>query len=78
MFGAIATPNGDPFGMTIVALPMIALACAAMGVALLNDKRRARRAAATGTDGLPAVAVPLQQPQEITEIELQRAGFGVL
>ena len=50
MFGAIATPNGDPFGMTIVALPMIALACAAMGVALLNDKRRARRAAATGTD----------------------------
>ncbi len=36
-------------------------------------------AAATGTDGLPAVAVPLPQPaQEITEIDIQRAGFGVL
>jgi hypothetical protein len=36
-------------------------------------------AAATGTDGLPAVAVPLAQPaQEITEIDIQRAGFGVL
>ena len=36
-------------------------------------------AAATGTDGLPALAVPLPQPaQEITEIDIQRAGFGVL
>ena len=36
-------------------------------------------AAATGTDGLPVVAVPLPQPaQEITEIDIQRAGFGVL
>jgi diguanylate cyclase (GGDEF)-like protein/putative nucleotidyltransferase with HDIG domain len=34
--------------------------------------------AATGTDGLPAVNVPLQPPQEITEIDIQRAGFGVL
>lgn len=50
VFGAVATPNGDPFGMTVVALPMIALSFLAMGVALLNDRRRARRAAATGTD----------------------------
>jgi sec-independent protein translocase protein TatC len=50
VFGAVATPNGDPFGMTVVALPMIALSCVAMGIALLNDKRRARKAAATGTD----------------------------
>jgi diguanylate cyclase (GGDEF)-like protein/putative nucleotidyltransferase with HDIG domain len=35
-------------------------------------------AAATGTDGLPVVAVPLPQPAEITEIDIQRAGFGVL
>lgn len=50
---------------------------------MYRDKSRRKQrvqipAAATGTDGLPAVAVPLQQPQEITEIELQRAGFGVL
>jgi diguanylate cyclase (GGDEF)-like protein/putative nucleotidyltransferase with HDIG domain len=33
---------------------------------------------ATGTDGIPAVSVPLQASQEITEIDIQRAGFGVL
>ena len=50
VFGAIATPNGDPFGMTFVAIPMIALALIALGVALLNDKRRARRDATSGTN----------------------------
>lgn len=40
-------------------------------------KKGAKVPAATGTDGLPAVTVPLS-PQEISEIELQRAGFGVL
>jgi diguanylate cyclase (GGDEF)-like protein/putative nucleotidyltransferase with HDIG domain len=51
---------------------------------MYRDKTRRKRAhvqsaAATGTDGLPAVAVPLSQPaQEITEIDIQRAGFGVL
>ena len=50
VFGAVATPNGDPFGMTIVAVPMMLLAFVAMGVALANDKRRDRKARATGTD----------------------------
>jgi diguanylate cyclase (GGDEF)-like protein/putative nucleotidyltransferase with HDIG domain len=52
---------------------------------MYRDKSRRKQrahvqpAAATGTDGLPAVAVPLSQPaQEITEIDIQRAGFGVL
>ncbi|HYB94475.1 MAG TPA: HD domain-containing phosphohydrolase [Vicinamibacterales bacterium] len=50
---------------------------------MYRDKSRRKQRvqvqpAATGTDGLPVVAVPLQQPQEITEIEIQRAGFGVL
>jgi len=40
IFGAVATPNGDPVGMTTVALPMIVLSFAAVGVALLNDKRK--------------------------------------
>ena len=50
VFGAIATPNGDPLGMTIVALPMIGLAIIAMSVALVNDKRRIRRQEKTGTN----------------------------
>jgi diguanylate cyclase (GGDEF)-like protein/putative nucleotidyltransferase with HDIG domain len=51
---------------------------------MYRDKQRRKqrvevRPAATGTDGLPAVNVPLQpQPGEMTEIDIQRAGFGVL
>ena len=42
VFGAVATPNGDPLAMTFVALPMIALSFIAVGIALINDKRRER------------------------------------
>ena len=50
MFGAIATPNGDPVGMTVIAVPMIALTCVAMLIALLNDKRREKRESSLGTN----------------------------
>jgi diguanylate cyclase (GGDEF)-like protein len=50
---------------------------------MYRDKTRRKQRvqvqpAATGTDGLPAVSVPLQPAAEITEIDIQRAGFGVL
>lgn len=38
-FGAIATPNGDPFGMSIIALPIMILCFGAIGIGLLNDRR---------------------------------------
>jgi len=38
-FGAIATPNGDPLGMSIIALPIMVLCFGAIGIALLNDRR---------------------------------------
>jgi sec-independent protein translocase protein TatC len=47
LFAAIATPTGDPFGMSFLALALSALYFAAVGVAFLNDKRRARRDAET-------------------------------
>ena len=50
IFGAVATPSGDPLGMTVVAVPLILLMMIAVCVALLNDKRRARKSARTGTD----------------------------
>ena len=50
VFGAVATPSGDPLGMTVIALPMILLMLIAVGVALLNDKRRARKMARVGTE----------------------------
>lgn len=42
-FGAIATPNGDPLGMTIIALPIVVLCFSVVGIALLIDNRRATR-----------------------------------
>jgi sec-independent protein translocase protein TatC len=42
VFGAVATPNGDPLAMTFVALPMIAMSFIAVGIALANDRRRVR------------------------------------
>jgi sec-independent protein translocase protein TatC len=42
IFGAIATPNGDPLAMTFVALPIIALSFTAVAIALVNDRRRER------------------------------------
>jgi sec-independent protein translocase protein TatC len=49
VFGAVATPSGDPLGMTFVALPIMLLTLVALAVALLNDRRRERKARREGT-----------------------------
>ena len=41
-FAAIATPDPGPFGMTLLALCMVALYLIATGVAFINDKRKGR------------------------------------
>ena|SRR5258705_4146707 len=43
LFAALVTPTPDPFNMTILAACMAVLYFAAVGVAFLNDRRRARR-----------------------------------
>ena len=49
---------------------------------MYRDKTRRKQGevarSATGTDGAPAVPVPLSSHAELSELELQRAGFGVL
>lgn len=42
VFGAVATPSTDPFGMCVLAVPIIILYFGAVGFSLLNDKRRVR------------------------------------
>jgi sec-independent protein translocase protein TatC len=42
VFGAVATPTGDPLNMMLLAGPMLILVFAAIGIALLVDKRRGR------------------------------------
>ncbi|GAA1041974.1 twin-arginine translocase subunit TatC [Virgisporangium ochraceum] len=45
VFAAVATPTGDPFGMTAFALALSGLYFGAVGLAFLNDRRRARKRA---------------------------------
>ncbi|MFT3969866.1 MAG: twin-arginine translocase subunit TatC [Micropruina sp.] len=46
VFGAAATPSTDPFSMLALAIPMSLLFIAAEMICRVNDKRKARRAAA--------------------------------
>ena len=46
VFGAAATPSTDPFSMLALAIPMSLLFVAAELICRLNDKRKARKAAA--------------------------------
>jgi sec-independent protein translocase protein TatC len=52
VFAAVATPSQDPFTMTALAVPMCVLYWVAVGVAYLNDRRKARRAAEDPYTGL--------------------------
>lgn len=42
VFGAVATPTGDPLNMVLLAGPMLILVFGAIGIARLIDKRRGR------------------------------------
>ena len=48
LFAAVATPTGDPINLLLLAGPILLLVAMAVGVCLLNDRRRARRRAASG------------------------------
>lgn len=66
LFGAIATPTGDPLSMMLLAGPMLVLILAAFGFCLLNDRRRARRRKELGYDDLSDdEAAPIEAPAPI-------------
>ncbi len=67
VFGAVATPSTDPLGMFALAAPVTLLYFGAVGVALLNDRRKALRAAAGPADD-EASDLDLT-PEEIGEVE---------
>lgn len=52
VFGAVATPSTDPIGMFALAGPVTVLYFGAVAIALLNDRRKARRRAADPDFGL--------------------------
>lgn len=43
LFSAVATPTGDPLTMGALAVPIVLLYFGAVGVSMLNDRRRARK-----------------------------------
>lgn len=43
IFAAVATPTGDPINLMLLAGPMLLLVGLAIGISMLNDRRRARR-----------------------------------
>jgi len=55
-FTAFATPATDVVSMFLLAVPMLVLYFLAVGIALINDRRRAKREAAfLAAEGLPAI-----------------------
>lgn len=43
VFGAVATPTGDPVNLMLLSGPILLLLFGAIGIALLNDRRRRKR-----------------------------------
>lgn len=43
IFAAVATPTGDPINLILLAGPMLVLVSIAVGISVLNDRRRARK-----------------------------------
>ncbi|QLH20738.1 twin-arginine translocase subunit TatC [Streptomyces sp. Rer75] len=76
VFGAVATPSTDPIGMFALAGPVTVLYFGAVAVAMVNDRRRARRRAADPDFGLSddeASSLDLT-PEAIEETERVSAG----
>ncbi|MFB7517133.1 twin-arginine translocase subunit TatC [Streptomyces sp. NPDC056144] len=68
VFGAVATPSTDPLGMIALAGPIIVLYFAAVGVALLNDKRRKKADPDAELDDDEASSLDLT-PQAVGAVE---------
>lgn len=59
VFAAVATPSGDPFTMSFMAVPMVVLFLISEVIARVNDRRRARRSVNAGLS-----------PDEASELDL--------
>lgn len=68
IFGAVATPTTDPFGMIALAGPIVVLYFLAVGVSILNDKRRRRANPDADLDDDEASDLDLT-PEDIGEME---------
>ena len=58
LFAALATPSTDPYTMCAMAVPMVVLLEAAIQIAIVHDRRKARRLAAERAEPHPDDDVP--------------------
>jgi sec-independent protein translocase protein TatC len=66
LFIAGFTPSADPLSMLLLAVPLISLYFMAGGIALLNDRRRAKKfRASEGGEGALAPAAPIEAASPI-------------
>ncbi|WP_411977171.1 twin-arginine translocase subunit TatC [Streptomyces solicathayae] len=68
VFGAVATPSTDPLGMIALSGPIVALYFIAVGIALVNDKRKRREDPDAHLDDDEASELDLT-PQSVGRIE---------
>ncbi|MEU9705899.1 twin-arginine translocase subunit TatC [Streptomyces sp. NPDC047981] len=68
VFGAVATPSTDPFGMIALSGPIIVLYFIAVGISMLNDRRRARNNPDAELDDDEASSLDLA-PQAVGAVE---------
>ncbi|MCB5180421.1 twin-arginine translocase subunit TatC [Streptomyces antimicrobicus] len=68
VFSAFATPTGDPPTMLALALPIVALYFVALGICLVNDRRRRRNDPDAGLDADQASELDLT-PAALGEVE---------
>jgi sec-independent protein translocase protein TatC len=70
LFGAVATPTGDPISMMLLAGPMLLLILIAFGICLLNERRRARRSSEPDYDSLSDdEASSIGSPDDIGDVK---------
>ncbi|MFE9817490.1 twin-arginine translocase subunit TatC [Streptomyces sp. NBC_00236] len=68
VFAAVATPTGDPLTMVVLAAPIVLLYFLALGICLVNDRRRRRENPDADLDDDEASDLDLT-PQDIGEME---------
>ncbi|MGW0996134.1 twin-arginine translocase subunit TatC [Streptomyces sp. NPDC002520] len=68
VFGAVATPTTDPFGMIALAGPIVVLYFIAVGLSILNDRRRGRANPDAELDDDEASSLDLT-PQPIDDVQ---------
>jgi sec-independent protein translocase protein TatC len=71
VFAAVATPTGDPINLMLLAGPILALVMLAVLIAVLNDKRRARRRRLAGEPDYEALDDDEISPLDVTPTPLE-------